>query len=510
MRKSRARVLVVDDERFFREAIGDVLSEAGVEHSFAASGEQALECARDPEIGVVLLDIELPDVNGIEVFRQLRDQRPELCVVVVSAHTDQAYVLEALRLGAFDYLAKPLHEEELGLAVRRALESHRVASDWSRLRGRLRDLGVTLTSMWQRASVGGDGARALRDAAVDAAAEVAQAARISLLLMDDEGLELRVAAARGSGLSPEKMEPVPLGEGVAGWVLARGRPVVVQDVTRDERFAGRTRQDRYQSKSFVALPLAAGQAPFGVLCVTERPDGEAFDAEDVALLQILTAQVAQLVHASRLARDAAPGPALRADAQAPPESEAPDGELARVVCDAITAEPESERGLERALGEVARLLGASPVSVHLTREGEGGLVLEAQGEDGLGGDRAALPTTSGLTGTVFETGQIVASGEPQADPRFDAEVDTPEQGAPVPLLCGPIRFRGRNLGVFRAFFPPGSVPPARVGEVLSAALSAAVRNALLYRSLIDSIEELARARRSSASGTPDGSSQAGS
>jgi len=491
--KRRATVLVADDERFFREAMGDVLGEAGIEPLFAASGAQALECAGVPEVGVVLLDIELPDTNGIEVFRKLREQRPDLRVIVVSAHTDQSYVLEALRLGAFDYLAKPIHEEELRLAVERALESHRVAADWSRLRVRLAELGGTLADMWQCARGGEDGARALRQAAVEAAAEVAHASRTSLLLMDEEGLELRVAAARGAAVAPEKMEPVPLGEGVAGWVAARGRPVVVQDVARDERFALRARPERYRSCSFAAVPLVADEAAFGVLCATDRADGEAFDAEDVALLQILTAQIAQLLHASQSAGPSASQTAPLANE--PPESDGPDAELARIVCDAMTADLESERSLERALAGVARLLDASPVSVHLIGEGEGGLVLEAQGENGMRADRDALPSARGLTGTVLETGQIVACEDPQADPRFDAAVDTPEDGAAAPLLCGPIRFRGRNLGVFRAFFAEGRVPGARTGEVLAAALSAAVRGALLYRSLIDSIEELACARR---------------
>jgi len=98
---------------------------------------------------------------------------------------------------------------------------------------------------------------------------------------------------------------------------------------------------------------------------------------------------------------------------------------------------------------------------------------------------------------VAETGQLVASADPASDPRFDAAVDTPADGRPGPLLCGALRFRGKVLGVFRAFPEAREAPSARTGEVLSAALSAAVRNVLLYRSLIESIDEVARARRES-------------
>ncbi len=110
------QVLVVDDERFFREAIRDVLDGAEMKCVLAATGAEALEAAGDPSIGVVILDIQLPDQSGLEVFRQLRDTRPDLRVIILSAHTDQETVLEALRLGAVDYLAKPIHEEELALA----------------------------------------------------------------------------------------------------------------------------------------------------------------------------------------------------------------------------------------------------------------------------------------------------------------------------------------------------------------------------------------------------------
>jgi hypothetical protein len=128
----------------------------------------------------------------------------------------------------------------------------------------------------------------------------------------------------------------------------------------------------------------------------------------------------------------------------------------------------------------------------------GDLGCEGQEDGGVCADRARLAAGRGLTGAVLATGTLVASAEPASDPRFDGDVDTPE-GAARPLLCVPVRFRGKGLGVLRAFLPEGAAPSARSGEVLAAARSAAVRNVFLYRSLIESIEEVARARRDAAS-----------
>jgi hypothetical protein len=170
-----------------------------------------------------------------------------------------------------------------------------------------------------------------------------------------------------------------------------------------------------------------------------------------------------------------------------------DADLARAVCEAVTVEVEPGRILAAAIRPVAEALRAAPVSLFLLGDGE--LVREAEWDGGTRVDRASLPLGRGLTGAVAETGQLVASEDPASDPRFDAAVDTPADGARGPLLCGALRFRGKVLGVFRAFPAAHAVPSARTGEVLAAALSAAVRNVLLYRSLVESIDEVARARR---------------
>jgi signal transduction protein with GAF and PtsI domain len=173
----------------------------------------------------------------------------------------------------------------------------------------------------------------------------------------------------------------------------------------------------------------------------------------------------------------------------------PDAELARQICEAVSAEVEPSRVLDAALRPIALALEAAPVALYLRDPETGDLVCEGQVDGGRCADRARLPAQRGLTGAVLATGSLVATARPQDDPRFDPDVDTPEGREPAPLLCLPLRFRGKNLGVLRAFPRNGAAPSARTGEVLAAALSAAVRNVFLYRSLLDSIEEVARARK---------------
>ena len=103
---------------------------------------------------------------------------------------------------------------------------------------------------------------------------------------------------------------------------------------------------------------------------------------------------------------------------------------------------------------------------------------------------------------------MIATDTPQADGRFAGEIDTPLDGAVGPMLCVPLSLRGKVVGVFRAFIQSGAVgcegresplASARSGELVGSALSAAVRNALLYRSLLESIDEVAEVRRAARS-----------
>ncbi len=494
-----ARILVVDDERFFREAIRDALATAGLSVELAADGAEALSKLEDLALGVMILDLQLPDLHGLEVFRRAKRLRPELRVVILSAHTEQHHVLEALRLGAFDYLAKPLHEEELLLSVQRALSTFALEAGWNGLRARIGRLEAAIGALWERS--GGpdaDGPEALRELLVRTVSDVLGANSTSLLLLDDGPGELRVAATHGRKIPEGGLDPVRLGEGVAGVALARAQSILVSDVLADGRFPNLSGERGYASSSFAVAPLVSGSQAIGVLCATDRRDGP-MDAEDLALLRILAQQAARLLDRPGREPVGAEPETLAQLEEAPleliPAGDARGAGLVREICEAVTAEVEPARIFAAALERVGRALGAAPVSLYLTNAARDGLLREAEWDGGTRSDRARLPLATGLTGFVFETGGIVASAAPARDARFVPAVDTPAGGEVRHLVCGPIRFRGRTLGVFRAFPDSATEASPALAELVAAALSAAVRNVLLYRSLVQTIEEVAVARR---------------
>jgi DNA-binding NtrC family response regulator len=130
------RILVVDDDRTIRETLAEVLAKRGYDTWQAEDGATALELAKKHAYGLVLLDIRLPDIDGLEVLRQLRELDDGLLVVVMTAYPEVRTAISALKAGAYDYLNKPFDLDDLKELVKRAFETQRLRTEVERLRAR--------------------------------------------------------------------------------------------------------------------------------------------------------------------------------------------------------------------------------------------------------------------------------------------------------------------------------------------------------------------------------------
>jgi two-component system response regulator AtoC len=123
MTVGNATVLVVDDERTLARAIKAFLGEAGYEAEVAADGEQALALLETLRPDVVFADVRLPGMSGIDLLRRIREFDPAIPVIIMTAYGTIEGAVEAVKLGAFDYMKKPVDLEELKLLADRAREN---------------------------------------------------------------------------------------------------------------------------------------------------------------------------------------------------------------------------------------------------------------------------------------------------------------------------------------------------------------------------------------------------
>ncbi len=115
-------VLIVDDEGLTVRTIGRALESEGFEVFLAMSGEEALTTIAEEKPDLALLDVVLPGINGIEVLRQAKKLSPGTIVVMMSAYHVVDRAVEAMKLGAYDYLIKPFHIADMVNTIRRATE----------------------------------------------------------------------------------------------------------------------------------------------------------------------------------------------------------------------------------------------------------------------------------------------------------------------------------------------------------------------------------------------------
>jgi DNA-binding NtrC family response regulator len=114
------RVLVADDEPLLRRSLAAALAQEGFEVAGAASGAETLLRFREVEADVVLLDLRLGDADGIDVMRKLREQSPQVMIIVMTAHGSIENAVAAMKLGAYDFIRKPFELEEMIATVRNA------------------------------------------------------------------------------------------------------------------------------------------------------------------------------------------------------------------------------------------------------------------------------------------------------------------------------------------------------------------------------------------------------
>lgn len=133
------KILVVDDEAIQRDIVRDILEDQGCEVTTSGSGPDALELLDTHEFDVVLTDLKMPGMDGIELLQHVNARNSEIVVVVITAYGSVESAVDAMKKGAYHYLSKPLGKEELTLVVQRALQSKRQTDEIRALRQELQE-----------------------------------------------------------------------------------------------------------------------------------------------------------------------------------------------------------------------------------------------------------------------------------------------------------------------------------------------------------------------------------
>src|SRR5262245_34179779 len=130
------KILVIDDEKLIRWSLNERLRREGYEVEEATDGATALKLIGQDDYDLLLLDFKLPDIDGLQVLKRVKERNPGQVVILMTAYSSIENAVEAMRLGAYDYINKPFNMDELVLDVEKALETVTLRSEVSRFRQR--------------------------------------------------------------------------------------------------------------------------------------------------------------------------------------------------------------------------------------------------------------------------------------------------------------------------------------------------------------------------------------
>ncbi len=287
------RIVLAEDEDVIRELCARTLSRAGYETVAVANGAEAVERARQEPFDLLITDIRMPRMSGLEAYRAIRDINPHLVAVVITGYSTLDVAMEAMRLGVYDFLAKPFTSSDLLAIVERALSRRRLEAENARLKVLLPLFDLS------RAMADAEELSTVPERAVCIARDELRADVASLWLMDDEG---HLSPYRCDGAGSQPIAPASLPKDLLEPLLT-GREPVLWSAKASTAPAITAFYGAEKVSSAVSVPLTNRDRVLGVLNVALTDSGSSFSMADVEFLTILANQASIAMENARLLRE---------------------------------------------------------------------------------------------------------------------------------------------------------------------------------------------------------------
>jgi signal transduction histidine kinase/DNA-binding response OmpR family regulator len=440
-----------------------ILTPLGYELTLVQDGIQGLQLLRSGQFGVAILDLMLPNLKGMEIFRRIREERPDIEIIVLTAYASLESAIEALRLGAYDYVVKPFRNDDVYSTVKRAIEKRRAAAWLAAIYDLTNEIALSLD------------VQQVADKVLDIVSRMLELQSGSLWVMERERNGLYRQAAWGA--QTQAITRLPLN--------AEGH--IVAAVARSARTLHESEQESKQaatsSRSTLAVPLKAKGQVVGVLSV-ESAEAHVFSQDEVQLVSILATQAAVAMENARLYQKAQQEIEERRRAETALQQRNRELALLISAVQMLSSTLNLDEVLNIILEEVRLVMDADAGSIWLIEPGAGDLICRQSAgpnADIVRGWR--LAPGEGLAGWVARTGERSVVPDTAADTRHFVGVDQRTGVALRSIITVPLQVKQDVIGVLQvADARVGHLQPVhlRLVEPLAAAAATAIENAQLY------------------------------
>jgi len=293
-------ILIIDDSQQICAMLAEyVLPELGYSSAIANTGRQGLNRLRQKLPDLILLDLQLPDISGLDLLRLIAQEGYDVPVILMTAHGSEGIAVEAFRLGARNYLIKPFSETEAQAVIDQALRERRLKREKEQLTRHLQQRVKELTVLYSI----GQSVSSLLDLEellvriVEAAVYITRAEEGFLLLKDPNADELYLRAARNLGEQRAQRMRMPIEDTLAGQVVRTGKPIRLDKASAGAALKVKT---GFLVRAILQVPLTVGNTVIGVLAVDNQQAERTFSENDQYLLSALADYAAIAIDNARL------------------------------------------------------------------------------------------------------------------------------------------------------------------------------------------------------------------
>ncbi|MDH4161093.1 MAG: response regulator [Nitrospirota bacterium] len=278
------RILIVDDEEMIRDLCAHILISEGYNVVVASSGDAALEeLARTP-VDLVISDIKMPGMDGLELFERVKKQKTDMVTIFITGHGTLDTAIESIMRGVEGFVLKPFTQEELVTAVDRAVTRSRLQKENIRLKALIPLFEISKLQVTEI-----DLAHLFR-IITEVLVQEFSADRVSLMLVDHSAGKLIIRASHGLPTDLALQATRNFGEGISGLVLDRRSPIIITKGKHDDPEVRAALNTDDMPLSSISVPLIGKDKPLGVLNVSKFTDPE-FTTSDLQIISILASQV---------------------------------------------------------------------------------------------------------------------------------------------------------------------------------------------------------------------------
>ena len=298
----RCKVLVIDDNEWIRTTLKDLLATSGYQVDIADNGEAGLSKVKSKCYDIVLSDVQMPKLDGIELLKQIKRYDSTLPVVMITGFPAVDTAIQAMKEGASDFITKPFRYEQVNMVVdklvkeregtkketqtsKKAQQNKTIESLNMKLNKKVKELSL-MNSISESMNIPQMSSEDLFNRIVKVATELVDADGASILMIDNMSSELIVKAIKGNGTNKKVDSIIPIDGNIPWKEVMKGNHLVISGGNGSRK--NMAVKGLNKSNSSVLIPLKIKDNVFGVLNVFDKLAGGKFGQEDVKLLLTLS------------------------------------------------------------------------------------------------------------------------------------------------------------------------------------------------------------------------------